>query len=89
MKRYCVICGDDRHNMIKCPEGRINADLSVGEWIHVYLMRRFGQIGEAAAHYRVSSPALSMALRGSRPLPVQLFKDAGISVSVKVEGVSS
>lgn len=89
MKRYCMICGDDRHNLVACPEGRINADLSIGEWLLVYVLRRFGQISEAAAHYRVSTSGLSMAMRGSRPLPAQLMKDAGVTVDVKVAGVTA
>lgn len=88
MKRYCMICGDSRHNLVACPDGRINANLSIGEWIWVYVRRRFGQISEAAIHYRVSTSVLSMAIRGSRPLPAQLMKDAGVTVDVKVAGVT-
>lgn len=85
MKRYCMLCGKESHTLIDCPDGRVKADLSIGEWMYVYLLRRFKGICNAAAHYRVSQSSLSMALRGNRALPPQLMKDAGVSVDVRVE----
>lgn len=87
MKRFCMICGKEGHTLIDCPDGRLKADLSIGEWVYVYLLRRFKGVSDAAAHYRVSPSAMSMALRGYRSLPPQLMKDAGVSVDVKVNGV--
>lgn len=87
IRRYCMLCGSEKHSLVGCPDGNVKTELSIGEWVLIYLLRRFGQISEAATHYRISRSSMYMALKGSRSLPAQLLRDAGVTVGVKIQGV--
>lgn len=85
MRRFCILCGSESHNPITCERGKVQAELSLSEWLHIYLTRRFGSLREAAEHYRIKQASVSMGLAGLRPLPAQMLKDAGVSFDVNVK----